>query len=293
MKKVVFVTDVRFWRCRTGAQQRINSLVHYLVSARCEVTVVFAAPLDDENRANDLKAIDVICDRSLIDESGLRVVSLVDDWSPTGLIEKIKWKGKCILNAMLPVDHTTESKPITKSLETLRVPEFVPRAKELLESLAPDVVIVEYVTLAYLYLQKPIANISPCWIAMTCSPNAAASFAKRVMLTGCRFLQKKSSPHFSPLIACSRSNHMKLKPFVTEPLMLTSSFAGIPSPRVVRAIRGGDSGKSAQATWWDSLPRTIPRIVMRCDGCWTRFGRSSCGRTGKFDCCWLVPFATA
>ena len=158
MKKVVFITDVRFWRCRTGAQQRINSLVHHLNNAGCKVTIAFTAPLDDENQPVGSEEMKGICDRSLIDESKLNVISLIDDWSPTGVIEKIKWKSKCILNAMSPVDRTTSSKSTTASLETLRTPEFIPRAKDLLERLTPDVVIVEYVTLAYLLPPKTDRN---------------------------------------------------------------------------------------------------------------------------------------
>jgi len=129
VKKVVFITDVRFWRCHTGAQQRINSLVQYMNRSGFTVTILFAAPLSDEGD-----------DRSLIDSAGLKVLSLVDD------------------NAWMPNDESAETvgdsdRPAT-TLESLQTAEFVPRVEEFLQSLDPDIVVVEYVTLAYLLPPK-------------------------------------------------------------------------------------------------------------------------------------------
>ena len=155
MKKIVFVTDVRFWRCRTGAHQRINSLVRYLMNRGDEVTILFAAPLSNGESPDDSETN---YDSIAIRKAGLKVISLVDDWSPSGLVQKIQWQGKCILNALSPSDSKanskTESKSSSATLESLKTFEFVSRTDDLLKQLNPDVVIVEYVTLAYLLPPK-------------------------------------------------------------------------------------------------------------------------------------------
>ena len=153
MKKVVFLTDVRYWRCRTGAQQRINALVQYMVRCGNEVTTLFAAPLLEEGGS---KNAEKVCDHSLITNANLKVISLVDDWNPFGLAKKIKWQGKCILNALTSGlrknDGGAENPNATNqaTLASLQTVEFVERVDEFLCRIDPDVVVVEYVTLAYL-----------------------------------------------------------------------------------------------------------------------------------------------
>lgn len=148
LPQVVIVTDVHYWRRHTGAQQRIFALVEFLRQHSTELTTVFAAPLENSSASDD---------RAQITAAGLNVVSLIDDWRPEGWLERFQWELHCTVNGLLnllnPIRKNKtldRSPPSARRLADFRSPLLVRRWNALLKKLQPKIVIVEYVTLAYL-----------------------------------------------------------------------------------------------------------------------------------------------
>ena len=271
MKKVVFLTDVRYWRCRTGAQQRINALVQYMVRCGNEVTTLFAAPLLEEGGS---KNAEKVCDHSLITNANLKVISLVDDWNPFGLAKKIKWQGKCILNALtsgLCKNDGGAENPNAKNqatLASLQTVEFVERVDEFLCRIDPDVVVVEYVTLAYLL--PPLD--SRRFLSVLDTHDLLASRCRQFEKLGhSHWLQITSEEEFAVFqrsIACWRFRNTKPKRFVTTRADRMSLFADIPFYQMMgqtmcRATQSIQSSKTKFRL--GTLPPITPRTVMRCN----------------------------
>lgn len=146
-QRIVVATDVRFWRRETGAHQRIFSLVKYLQASGADVTTLFLSSIDE---SQDLERKGASKDRGQILGFGLKVVSLVDDFRPNGVIESVVWHTKCILNAILPKSDLSKVARRSKRLQDFASAELKNRFMAQFSRIDPDLVIVEYVTLSYL-----------------------------------------------------------------------------------------------------------------------------------------------
>ena len=140
MTKVAFVTDVRYWHRKTGAQQRIYALAKYFRQQVDEVVTLFAAPISQSPRD---------ADRDLIAAAGIEVVSLIDDWNPIGLAGNLRWRASCIRNALRPRLRNSDFGN-TKELVDFESKLLKERFGAFVQMIKPDVVIVEYLTLSYL-----------------------------------------------------------------------------------------------------------------------------------------------
>jgi glycosyltransferase involved in cell wall biosynthesis len=148
---VVIVTDVHYWRRLTGAQQRIFALVEFLRQRSTKLTTVFAGSLENSSASDD---------RVQITAAGLDVVSLIDDWRPEGWLGRFKWQLNCTVNGLLnrlnPArkTNTLDRSSPPRRLADFRTPLLVKRLNAQLKILQPKIVIVEYVTLAYLVANR-------------------------------------------------------------------------------------------------------------------------------------------
>jgi hypothetical protein len=149
-RKLLFVTDVPFWREQTGAQQRILSLIRHFLALGWPVTTCFLGARNEEigklaGLPNGVKTL-----------ASLDLVFLADDWSPSGWWDRILWQVQCTLHAISsffsgpnktgqPLKHSSG-----KRLAEFESPQFRRRVQHYVQRLKPDVVVVEYVTLAYL-----------------------------------------------------------------------------------------------------------------------------------------------
>jgi glycosyltransferase involved in cell wall biosynthesis len=149
--RIVVATDVRFWNQSTGAQRRIDSLVRYLVDSGMEVIILFAGSLADPAQGKTGKQ-----ERKRIRRMGLRVLSLLEDWSPPGLVAKAVWQANCIgnwivggLRSKTPTAGTSAG-VAGKYLHEFANPLLRERFQQMVTQLQPDAVIVQYVTLGFL-----------------------------------------------------------------------------------------------------------------------------------------------
>jgi glycosyltransferase involved in cell wall biosynthesis len=144
-KKIVIATDVRYWRRQTGAQQRIFALVKFLCGQDYLVTTCFTSSINEPGSHKDSEIITAV---------GLEVTSLIDDWRPDGIWEKAVWQAKCIANATLPKRALPNHEGGSKPLEQFQQSQIAKRFQKFVAHARPEVVIVEYVTLAYLVPHK-------------------------------------------------------------------------------------------------------------------------------------------
>jgi hypothetical protein len=146
MKKVLFATIVPFWNRETGAQQRIFSLVKVLESHGHQVRVFYpthAGPSDKE--AVQALGLDVAFERS--------------DKPPAAqqsVLKKIKWQIEAVKHAV------TGGRAAENSNGPLRLTDFRwPWAEAAFEhaviEFAADVIVCEYITMAYLVASLPAA----------------------------------------------------------------------------------------------------------------------------------------
>ncbi len=144
MPSIFLVTDVRYWHRRTGAQQRIYALAKYLAANDFNVTTVFTAPIAEKEHEDD---------HQVILDAGLNVISLIDDWQPANVLEKVQWKAMCVWNAVSG-ERPCSERDQAKHLADFESPALKSRFAKLVNELQPDIVIVEYVTLAYLLPER-------------------------------------------------------------------------------------------------------------------------------------------
>lgn len=138
-KKLLITTDVPFWRRQTGAQQRIYALASFLQSKDFTVSTCFTSSLKS-----------TMSDQQAIDSIGIEVHSLVDDWKPEGLWQNVVWQAKCIANAAFPTQADSTNASITRPFSKFASKETARRFQKFLTMAQPDIVVVEYITLAYL-----------------------------------------------------------------------------------------------------------------------------------------------
>jgi glycosyltransferase involved in cell wall biosynthesis len=149
--KILFVTDVPVWRQRTGAQQRIMSLINYFSGLGWPVSLCYLGSRTAE--WDFLVQIGHVHGKEILKR--LDVVSLTDDWSPNNLWEALTWQIRCIANRLRLLFAKSPRQPPTttvtgKQLHDFVSPELRSRFQRLVDESKPDIVIVEYLTLVYL-----------------------------------------------------------------------------------------------------------------------------------------------
>ena len=149
MKKILFATVVPFWNRETGAQQRIFSMVKVLESHGRQVRVFFPAHVDAyDRRIAEQLDLDISFQRS-------------DQPAATGqsLTQKIKWQLDAVKHAVgqaVNFDQldTEKNQPLT--LSDFRWPWAEAAFQNEVIEFAPDAIISEYVTMAYLVESLPV-----------------------------------------------------------------------------------------------------------------------------------------
>lgn len=145
--KVVVATSVRYWQRSMGAEQRVFALVKFLEESNFDVTTLFVGTLGEKGNPSK--------DRKLIGKANLNVLSLAEDWQPIGFWASLVWKIRCLTNWLLRLIKVRTADPLkelrkTRTLEDYASVEFRKRFHQMLGQIEPSVVIVEYVTQAYL-----------------------------------------------------------------------------------------------------------------------------------------------
>lgn len=140
MKKILMPCLVPFWRRSTGAEQRIFSLVQALQRRGDQVRTFYPLPVtaDDEARCQDLD-----------------VLSVTSADLPEGVWKRIAWTGAAIANQVTKAWRTTASSADETSLDDYRWPWAGRAFSQAASDFAPDVVLCQYVTTAWLLEHLP------------------------------------------------------------------------------------------------------------------------------------------
>jgi glycosyltransferase involved in cell wall biosynthesis len=178
LPRILFATDVPFWRRETGAHQRIANLIGFLQKRQFPVSTVFLGSLDSTDPGNDAPT-DLTNvprdDRQVISQQGFSVWSIIDDWKPGHLLERLRWQIRCLWHGIKRAgtfffnrgQRNACSKPVpqqTRRLSDFESPEFFQRFQRQVTKQRPDVVIIEYVTLSYLVKPHPRPESPRYWI---------------------------------------------------------------------------------------------------------------------------------
>lgn len=149
--RIAFVTDVPYWHQQTGAQQRIARLIDHLKGEQFRIETLFLGHRDP---------------------TASNVISLIDEWVPSGWWDWLRWQTKCFFNAVCvrfrrwSVRNQSQNASVNQSrrLKDFHSSEFKHRFKQWIDQHRPDVVIVEYVTLSYLVPHYPRPTSPVYWI---------------------------------------------------------------------------------------------------------------------------------
>ena len=154
MKKILFATIVPFWNRATGAQQRIFSMVKVLMAHGHQVQVFFPghAELSDHNTARQL---------------GLDVVFYCSDHpvaSDQSLSSKIKWQMEAVKHAVHKFAEQnfkgdrreTDDEKHVRQLSDFRWSWAEVAFKKAVIEFAPQGIVCEYITMAYLVESLPV-----------------------------------------------------------------------------------------------------------------------------------------
>ena len=146
-QRVLFATDVPFWEVSDGAQQRIMSLYRFLVGTN-HPTEVFYLGTDSTREAIE----------SCPPEIRLRPFTSADP--PVHAMGRVRWFAAATIHQAREwlnggAGATREAGPVSLRLEDFRWPWAMERFRETVEDFRPDVIIIEYVKLAYLLEALP------------------------------------------------------------------------------------------------------------------------------------------
>ncbi|QEG22520.1 glycosyltransferase [Mariniblastus fucicola] len=143
--KILMATDVPFWRCETGAQQRMLHLVLGISNdsfgdKACQVQTFFigVASTEDEAVASNL---------------GLDVQFHSSDRAPDGVRKRIKWHMDGTIHLVRQTFRGRENvakvdQPM--ELHDFRWPWAISAFSECVDSFGPDAIVCQYVTMSYL-----------------------------------------------------------------------------------------------------------------------------------------------
>lgn len=148
MKKVLFATIVPFWLRRTGAQQRIFSMVKVLEAHGHQVRVFFPGHAEPSDRESAQRlGLDVAfhsSDQPVADES---------------LAQKIKWQVEAVRHAVQNVAGGRGGKAVQKRplrLSDFRWPWAEVAFEKAVAEFSAQAIVCEYITMAYLVEALPV-----------------------------------------------------------------------------------------------------------------------------------------
>ncbi|MEM9412657.1 MAG: glycosyltransferase [Planctomycetota bacterium] len=143
--RILFATDVPFWQASTGAEQRILAMYRHLHETGCECGAFYLGQLDANEQA-------------IARKFELNIFENSSDQPPEKLVNRIRWYADATINQAK--DWLSQSKselpkmslngPPSLDLADFRWPWAITRFTERIESFQPDMVIFEYIKMAYL-----------------------------------------------------------------------------------------------------------------------------------------------
>ena len=143
-QRVLFATDVPFWWQSTGAEQRIFGIQRFLKREGMDCGVFYLSKLSDE-------------EERLVAKHDLNVFAVSSDQPPEKILSRLRWYADATINqarnwlardtasAVAVVDG-----PPSLTLEDFVWPWALTRFREVVDTFAPDVIICEYIKMAYL-----------------------------------------------------------------------------------------------------------------------------------------------
>lgn len=170
MKKILVVTDNRFWREQLGSQRRISSLCRHLLARGHRLHVLFAGHLYPPDRqVLDRTPLPYALDA--MGERGAAIGPAVGKERRPAIWRK-RGKGAvkqlwCEVSRTLRPGHSSGRRRLALQLQEPKLRDFVnpavaARFRQLCGQFQPDVVVIEYVRLAYLLSSGKEAIPSAC-----------------------------------------------------------------------------------------------------------------------------------
>ncbi|MEL7497061.1 MAG: glycosyltransferase [Planctomycetota bacterium] len=137
--RVLVCTDLPFWRGASGAQQRILSLVEFL--RKRHAVRIFC--LAGSTEVSEL-------DAETIAAKNLDVEFRSSDQIPASFWKRVGWYFAATKNQWFPKSGSTTQRSASTTLADYRWPWAIDALHESIESFRPNVLLIEYVKLAYL-----------------------------------------------------------------------------------------------------------------------------------------------
>ncbi len=141
--RILFATDIPFWRMSDGAHQRIASLYRFLSKDPYLGKVFFLGSLD-------AKSID------LASSCGVDYQAFTSDHPPENLASRIQWYADATLNqARKWLSRKSSPLPIAEGPRSLKLEDFrwpwaIQRFREVVNQFKPDTIVFEYIKMGYL-----------------------------------------------------------------------------------------------------------------------------------------------
>lgn len=157
LMKVLIVTDSRFWREQIGSQRRISSLCKHFHDQGHELSIIFAGhlyPIDDSHLASGRfpYAIEFLGRHSEQVIGGGQSLSL--RVRIRRILRQLVSQGRAVFSRWSDKSSRTGKRVFSLQLQEPKLPDFVDeRVRQIFiascESFQPELIIVEYVRLAY------------------------------------------------------------------------------------------------------------------------------------------------
>ena len=141
--RILFATDVPFWKMSDGAQQRISSLHRYLASHGHAVHVFYLGKVDEHSR-------------ELVTQQSIDLSQITSDQPPKNLLSRLQWYANATINQarqwlMRPsCSLTDEDGPRSLELDDFRWPWAMRRFRETVNLFKPTIIVFEYIKMGYL-----------------------------------------------------------------------------------------------------------------------------------------------
>jgi len=140
--RILFATDVPFWRMSDGAHQRIASLYRYLAREPHVAKVFFLGSPDAESKR--------------LAETWVDYEAFSSDRPPEKLASRIQWYADATWNqarqwlTAKPDNESINDGPRSLDLADFRWPWAIQRFREMVNRFQPDTIIFEYIKMGYL-----------------------------------------------------------------------------------------------------------------------------------------------
>ncbi len=144
--RILMATDIPFWNAKTGAEQRMFSLVEYFNCPPFQLTTFFLGKVTAE-------------DLLRIDQKKLSVRFFESERPPEAFVARMKWYADATRNQLQkwmsrgksPATEDSDRAPLTPlRLDDYKWPWAVEQFRQEVARLRPQIVIAQYITMAYL-----------------------------------------------------------------------------------------------------------------------------------------------